>query len=121
MPPRAGGDPVPVRREAAVLRITLHRPERRNAHGAELHDALAARDRRSWFGTATDLAAAHLVRTRAGVAGRLLSRRRTAHGSRLTARLHGHCVGAGIELPAFASRVVAAPDTRSGCPSRAWA
>ncbi|MEH0573586.1 hypothetical protein [Streptomyces sp. B21-108] len=42
MPPRAGGDPVPVRREAAVLRITLHRPERRNAHGAKLHDALAA-------------------------------------------------------------------------------
>jgi enoyl-CoA hydratase/carnithine racemase len=27
-------------------------------------------------------------------------------------RLHGACVGAGIELPAYAHRVVAAPDTR---------
>ena len=30
---------------------------------------------------------------------------------RVEARVHGPCVGAGIELPAFAGRVVAAPDT----------
>ncbi|WP_327320002.1 enoyl-CoA hydratase/isomerase family protein [Streptomyces sp. NBC_01235] len=135
-PPRTSGDPVLVRREGAVLRITLNRPERRNAHGAELRDALAgALDIARWddsvrevvldgngpcfssggdldeFGAATDLAAAHLIRTRAGAAARL-----HAVGGRLTARLHGHCVGAGIELPAFASRVVAAPDTRVRLP-----
>ncbi|MGW9131817.1 enoyl-CoA hydratase/isomerase family protein [Streptomyces sp. NPDC055681] len=58
------------------------------------------------FGGAVDLAAAHFVRTRAGAARRL-----HALGERLTARLHGHCVGAGTELPAFVARVVAAPDT----------
>ncbi|MCX4767812.1 enoyl-CoA hydratase/isomerase family protein [Streptomyces sp. NBC_01275] len=138
-PPRANGDLVLVRREEAVLRITLNRPERRNAHGAQLRDALAAAvEVALWdpsvrevvldgdgpcfssggdldeFGAATDLAAAHLIRTRAGAASRL-----HAVGGRLTARLHGHCVGAGIELPAFASRVVAAPDTRVRLPELA--
>ncbi|MER5430082.1 enoyl-CoA hydratase/isomerase family protein [Streptomyces sp. NPDC002588] len=135
-PPPASGEPVLLRREGAVLRITLDHPERRNAHGARLRDALsAALDVALWdpgvrevildgngpcfssggdldeFGTATDLARAHLIRTRAGAATRL-----HALGGRLTARLHGHCVGAGIELPAFASRVVAAPDTRIRLP-----
>ena len=32
-------------------------------------------------------------------------------GPRITARLHGACVGAGIEVPAAAGRVVAAPGT----------
>ena len=58
------------------------------------------------FGTAPDLATAHLVRTRAGAARHL-----HAVKDRLTVRLHGHCVGAGIELAAFATRVVAARDT----------
>src|SRR5699024_7173542 len=31
--------------------------------------------------------------------------------SRLTAHLHGTCIGAGVEVPAFAGRVLAAPDT----------
>ncbi|WP_046731460.1 enoyl-CoA hydratase/isomerase family protein [Streptomyces humi] len=130
-PPRASRDPVLVRRAAYVLRITLDRPERRNAHGAQLRDALAAAvDIAVWdesvrevvldgngpcfssggdldeFGTADDLAAAHLVRTRAGVARRL-----HALGGRLTARIHGTCVGAGVELPAFAARLLAAPGT----------
>lgn len=138
-PPPAVGDPVLVRREGPALRITLNRPERRNAHGAELRDALvAAVDVAVWddgvrevvldgngpcfssggdldeFGTATDLAAAHLVRTRAGAALRL-----HALGERLTARLHGPCVGAGIELPAFASRILAAPDATVRLPELA--
>jgi enoyl-CoA hydratase/carnithine racemase len=30
---------------------------------------------------------------------------------RVTVRLHGACVGAGIEIPAFAGRVIASPGT----------
>ena len=138
-PPPATHDPVRARREGDVLRITLDRPERRNAHGAELRDALVtALDIAVWddtvrevvlagtgpcfssggdldeFGTAVDLAAAHLIRTRAGAAARL-----HALGDRLTARIHGTCVGAGIELPSFAARVVAAPGTTVRLPELA--
>jgi enoyl-CoA hydratase/carnithine racemase len=58
------------------------------------------------FGTTPDLATAHFVRTRAGAAFPLHHL-----ADRLEARLHGTCVGAGIELPAFAVHVVAAPGT----------
>ncbi|GAA0710744.1 enoyl-CoA hydratase/isomerase family protein [Dactylosporangium roseum] len=137
-PPRppAGDPPVLVERIGDALRITLHRPERRNAYGREVRDALVAALRIAdvdagverivldgagpsfcsggdldEFGTAPDLATAHLIRTRAG-AGRLLHRL----ADRTEVRLHGFCVGAGIELPAFAGRVVAAPDTRIRLP-----
>jgi hypothetical protein len=138
-PPPATADPVQVRRTGDVLRITLDRPERRNAHGAQLRDALvAALDIAVWdetvrevvldgngpcfssggdldeFGTVTDLAAAHLIRTRAGAALRL-----HALAGRLTARIHGTCVGAGIELPALASRLTAAPGTTVRLPELA--
>ena len=113
-------------------RIALNRPERRNAYGRDVRDALvSALQLVSWddgivrvvidgagssfcsggdldeFGTAPDPVTAHLVRTRAGAA---LPLHRVA--DRVEVRLHGACVGAGIELPAYASRVVAAPDTR---------
>jgi enoyl-CoA hydratase/carnithine racemase len=58
------------------------------------------------FGTASDLAAAHLIRVLASPAALVF---RLA--SRTTAYLHGTCVGAGIEIPAFAGRVVADPHT----------
>jgi enoyl-CoA hydratase/carnithine racemase len=35
----------------------------------------------------------------------------SAHASRITVRLHGACIGAGIEVPAGAGRVEALPDT----------
>jgi enoyl-CoA hydratase/carnithine racemase len=35
---------------------------------------------------------------------------------RVVVALHGACIGAGIELPAFATRVVAADDVRIGLP-----
>ena len=35
---------------------------------------------------------------------------------KVVAFVHGACVGSGIELPAFAARVVAAPDTRIWLP-----
>jgi Amidohydrolase family/Enoyl-CoA hydratase/isomerase len=123
-PPSSSQQPVLLDRAASQLRITLNRPERRNAYGREVRDALvealrlAASDDSieqvvldgagpsfssggdlDEFGTTPDLATAHFVRTRAGAA-RLLYRL----SGRLEARVHGSCVGAGIELPAFAGR-----------------
>jgi enoyl-CoA hydratase/carnithine racemase len=119
--------PVIVCRDGARLLITLNHPERRNAYGRQLRDALtdalqvAQLDPaitqvildgvgRSFcsggdlgeFGTTPDLATAHFVRTRAGAA-------RLIHdlAARIEVRVHGPCIGAGIELPAFADTVVA--------------
>ena len=127
-PPPATADTVLVRRDGDVLHLTLNRPERRNAYGRDLRDALVAAldiallddtvevvldgngpsfcsgGDLGEFGTQSDMATAHLVRTRGGAA-RLLHHLR----DRVTVRVHGTCVGAGIELPAFASRIVADP------------
>ena len=58
------------------------------------------------FGTATDLAQAHAIRTLRSSA-RLLHRL----GGRAEVRLHGACIGSGIEVPAAAARRVGTPDT----------
>ncbi|WP_448628226.1 enoyl-CoA hydratase/isomerase family protein [Geodermatophilus sp. URMC 64] len=132
-------EPVLVDRTDGELRITLNRPERRNAYGRALRDALvdalavaeldptvdrvvldaAGPDFCSGgdldeFGTAADPVTAHLVRTRAGAALPL-----ARLGPRVEARLHGSCVGAGIELPAWGGRVLAAPGTRFVLPELA--
>lgn len=131
LPPAAAADLVLVDRDGPVLRITLNRPERRNAYGREVRDALVSALQVAdldagvervlldgtgpsfcsggdldEFGTTPDLGTAHVIRTHAGAA-RLLHRL----ADRVEVRLHGTCVGAGIELPAFAGRVVAAPGT----------
>ncbi|MBD0324036.1 MAG: enoyl-CoA hydratase/isomerase family protein, partial [Aldersonia sp.] len=131
LPPPAPQEPVLLRRDGEVLHLTLNRPERRNAYGAEVRDALvealhvaradetvtrvvldgagpvfSAGGDLDEFGTTPDLATAHLIRTRAG-AGRLVAEL----AARIEAHLHGSCIGAGIEIPAFASRVVATPGT----------
>lgn len=131
LPPPSPREPVLVDREDGTLRVTLNRPERRNAYGREVRDALVEALRLALlddsvrrvvldgagpsfcaggdldeFGTTPDLATAHFVRTRAG-AGGLLHRL----ADRAEVRLHGSCVGAGIELPAFASRILARPGT----------
>ncbi|MXP19751.1 enoyl-CoA hydratase/isomerase family protein [Gordonia sp. HNM0687] len=131
LPPPPTADPVLVDRRAGQLRITLNRPERRNAYGVALRDAFVEALRiplldnsidsivvdgagpcfcaggdLDEFGHTPDLTTAHIVRTRGG-AGRLVARL----ADRIEFRLHGQCVGAGIEIPAFAGRVVAAPDT----------
>jgi hypothetical protein len=130
-PPPASAEPVSVTRDGGLLHVTLNRPARRNAYGREVRDALVdalriavlddsiervvldgagpsfcAGGDLGEFGTTPDLVTAHLVRTRAGAA-RLLHHL----ADRLEVRVHGACVGAGIELPAFAGRVVATPDT----------
>jgi hypothetical protein len=128
-PPRTG-DPVLLRRDGGRLRITLNRPQRRNAYGRDLRDALADALRVAKsdpaitrvvldgagpsfcsggdldeFGTTPDPVTAHFVRTRAGAAGLLHDL-----AARTEARVHGPCVGAGVELPAFAGTVVAGQD-----------
>jgi enoyl-CoA hydratase/carnithine racemase len=128
-------DAVRLRRESRhggpdVLHVTLNRPDRRNAYGAQVRDALVdalaialadddlevildgagvcfcAGGDLDEFGTAPDPVTAHLIRTRAGAALPLHQLR-----DRLEVRVHGPCIGAGIELPAFAGTVVAASGT----------
>ncbi len=113
------------------LHVTLNRPERRNAYGRQLRDALADALRAalldpsitrvrldgagrmfssggelSEFGLSPDTGLAHFIRTRAG-AGHLIHRL----GDRITVEVHGACIGAGIEIAAFAGRVVARGST----------
>lgn len=117
---------VSVHREDDLLQIVLQRPARRNAYNRAMRDGLidaltiatvgpsldvmltgagpdfCAGGDLDEFGSATDASMAHLLRTGRS-AGWLLHRLT----ERTTVRLHGHCIGAGIELPAFAGRVVA--------------
>ena len=134
--PAPGGDePVLADRAGDRLTLTLNRPERRNAYGHAVRDALVSALQiavvdpavtvalrgagpafcsggdLAEFGTAPDPSMAHLIRLRHS-AGQLLH----DLAARVTAHLHGACVGAGIELPAFAGRVIAASDTRIALP-----
>jgi hypothetical protein len=112
------------------LELTLNRPEKRNAFSTEMRDALAEALRTvvfdasirevvlrgagaafcsggdlDEFGTLPDPATAHGVRSTRNP-GALLAQ----CADRIRAELHGACVGAGIELPAFAHHVAATED-----------
>jgi enoyl-CoA hydratase/carnithine racemase len=63
------------------------------------------------FGSRPDPAIAHLTRLTRSPA-RLMH----ALSERTVVRVHGACLGAGIELPAFAGTVIASPDARFGLP-----
>jgi enoyl-CoA hydratase/carnithine racemase len=129
--PRPAAEPVRLCRDGDRLAITFDRPWVRNAFDAGTRDALcealhvAVADPSiahvdlygngaafcsggdlAEFGTSRDPAQAHLLRVRRSPAALLQE-----CGPRVTAHLHGACVGAGIELAAFAGRVLAAPDT----------
>jgi hypothetical protein len=128
---RPAAEPVLLSRDGARLTVTLDRPWARNAFDAGTRDALCEALRvavmdpsithvdlygngpafcsggdLAEFGTSRDPARAHLLRVRRSAAALLQE-----CGARVTAHLHGACVGAGIELSAFAGRVLAAPDT----------
>ena len=115
---------------ARVLALTLDRPEVRNAYGTRTRDELVAALQLAAvdesievvelrgngpafcsggdldeFGTAGDAAAAHVVRTTRNAGIQLARLADRAH-----AFVHGPCVGAGVELPAFARRVTARSD-----------
>lgn len=129
-------DPIRLERIGDRLEIALDRPEVHNAFDAATRDALfdtfdlvdadpdIAEVRLSGlgssfcsggdlteFGTTRDAAEAHRIRI-----ARSVGRRIHEHAERVVARIHGSCVGAGIELSAFAGRVVAAPDTTARLP-----
>jgi enoyl-CoA hydratase/carnithine racemase len=133
---RPEGDPVSVARDGAVVTVTLDRPHVRNALDTAMRDQLVeafslvavdpsiagvhlrgvgpdfcAGGDLDEFGSFPDPATAHLVRLQQSV-GRAIA----AVADRVTAHLHGACVGSGIELPAFAGRVVAAPSARISLP-----
>ncbi len=132
--PRPAGDPGPrvhVARRDRITEVTLTRGERHNALDRamrdELHAALVGAEGPvvllgagpsfcsggdlDEFGTFPDPALAHLVRLSRSLAARAAER-----SGQLVVGVHGACLGAGIELAAFASRVVAADDTRVGLP-----
>ncbi|MFD8810497.1 enoyl-CoA hydratase/isomerase family protein [Streptomyces sp. NPDC059627] len=128
---RPAAEPVQVRRDGARMTLTLDRPWVRNAFDAGTRDALcealevAVLDPTvtrvdlygngpafcsggdlSEFGTSRDPAEAHRVRVQRSPAA-LLQR----CAPKVTAHVHGPCVGAGIELAAFAGSVTAAAGT----------
>lgn len=122
--------PVLVSRNDGELELTLNRPDRHNAYSIEMRDALvealrvaaidpsvtAVRLRgngRSFcsggdlseFGELPDPATAHAIRSMRS-APRLLA----VLADKLRVDVHGTCVGAGVELPAFAGVVTASRD-----------
>ena len=121
---------VNVIRDAETVHVTLNRPERHNAFSAEMRDAFAevlqvidadasirsvvlrgagasfcSGGDLAEFGTLPDPATAHVIRSTRNPA-RLLAR----CADRVRCEVHGACVGAGAELPAFTSNVRAHRD-----------
>lgn len=124
------GAPLLIERRGAHLALRLNRPSNRNAITIEMRDALveafelAACDASiatlrvdargacfsiggalEEFGSAPDPATAHAVRCLRLPAAALLRSRAHSHF-----HVHGACIGAGIELPAFAGRLSASAD-----------
>ncbi len=120
-----------VDRDGEVLSVVLDHPERRNALSFRLREELLEAVRLAEldpgigrvllrgsgpvfcsggdldeFGTAADVVAAYLVRLERAP-WRIIDRLR----DRVTAHVQGACIGAGIEMAAFAGRLVATPET----------
>jgi len=128
-PTATGEGRVILEREDATLRMTLDRPEAGNAIDRPMRDALheglalANADREitqvilcargkafslgadlGEFGTTRDPATAHAIRRRT-----LPANEAARCADRLHVHVDGACVGAGLELAAFASRLTATP------------
>jgi hypothetical protein len=122
---------VTLERKAGALHIRLTRPASRNAVDAHMRDALVealafaeldpevapvilSGEGASFsvggdldeFATFGDPGQAHAIRTLQSAALGVLRL-----GDRITARLHGACIGSGIEIPAAARHVTARPHT----------
>ncbi|HYZ99381.1 MAG TPA: enoyl-CoA hydratase/isomerase family protein, partial [Acidimicrobiales bacterium] len=130
-PPRPEDGPaVEVRRQGDRLELVLNRPAARNALDTRMRDdlvaglavatgdaaiaevhlrgagpAFCAGGDLDEFGSRPDVATAHLVRM-----ARSPARAIAGVADRVVAHLHGACFGSGIELPAFAGRVIARED-----------
>ncbi len=130
-PPENTEPPILLQRRKDTLILTINRPEQHNAYSTEVRDALfeglvlQAEDNSirktiirgsgpcfctggalHEFGQADDVTMAHAIRSTRNV-GRLIA----ALSDRVECHLHSACIGSGIELPAFAGRVIAAPNT----------
>lgn len=128
--PTDDGPAVVMTRDGGELTVELNRASNRNAISIEVRDALveafelvlADRTIRrvrlhgrgkcfstggdlTEFGTVPDPATGHAIRMQV-LPGRYLAQ----CASRVEVRVHGACIGAGIELPAFARRITAASD-----------
>jgi enoyl-CoA hydratase/carnithine racemase len=128
--------PLAVDDRGDVVDVILDRPHVHNAYNAAMRDALCAVLRQflkaadppivhlrgngpsfcsggdlDEFGTTPDVVLAHGIRTNRAP-GVLLD----AFGSLSTASVHGSCIGAGTELPAFCARVEAAADAQFRLP-----
>lgn len=124
------GSAVLIEREGDQLSLVLNRASNRNGMTVEMRDALlealqlvladdsikqvtlSAKGKcfstggdLTEFGTAPDPITAHLIRSVA-LPGRLLTR----CADRVKVKVHGACVGSGIEFPAFAGHITAAAD-----------
>lgn len=124
------GSAVLIERHAERVDVTLNRPASRNAMSIEMRDGMvealqlivadASIERARFsgagacfsiggdlreFGTAADPASAHAVRSMRLPAAVLIH-----CAARTEFHLHSACIGAGIELPAFAGWVSAAPN-----------
>ena len=139
-PPRAQQGPsVRIERADDILRLTISRPQVHNAFDRSVRDGLTeglelaladpsirrvvlSGDGPSFssggdldeFGSFADPVSSHLTRLTRSPA-RLVARF-NALRTRVEVHLHGACMGAGIELPAFATHIVADPDSRLALP-----
>ncbi|MDX1496771.1 MAG: enoyl-CoA hydratase/isomerase family protein [Salinisphaeraceae bacterium] len=135
-PPAEQGPAVVLQREDTAVEMILNRPGNRNAMSVEMRDALnealqtvladpgiksvriAAAGKcfstggdLSEFGTVPDAATGHIVRG-LSVPGALLAR----CAERVTAHVHGACIGSGVEFPAFAGHVTASSNAHFQLP-----
>jgi enoyl-CoA hydratase/carnithine racemase len=124
-------EPVLLQRDDNLLAIRFNRPQARNAYSSALRDALyealllldqdstiercvidgegdcfCVGGDLSEFGLATDPAYAHVVRMARSVPFLLMK-----HATRIECHVHRACMGSGIELPAFAGKLLATQDT----------
>lgn len=120
-----------ISRNGSELDITLNRPGRRNAFSRAMRDGLVEALRLlpvdvsithvrisgagkcfstggdlDEFGDFSDTASAHAIRSIRN-AGRLISQ----HAEKIECHVHGACIGAGIELPAFCAHIEARHDS----------
>ena len=135
-PPKPQDEPaVLIERDGNTLTITLNRPAALNALNVQMRDewldalAVAEADPSlrvtvrgngpsfcsggdlDEFGTFPSPDEAHQIRIERSI-GAAIDRIK----DRVTFHIHGPCLGSGIELPSFASRVVASPDTTFALP-----
>ena len=137
-PPPPAGEPLSLRRDGDVLRITLTRPGRRNSVTAAVRDALvdalaiahadpalrveidaegpdfSTGGDLDEFGTLPDVATAHIVRSDRSAGWAIHQVRDRVH-----VRMHGRAQGSGLEMPAFAGHVTATPDATFALPELA--